>query len=56
MYKVNQIVYGKKAGCFTILALRCMHGEEGAQVKEVNPNNWTETKSGEFWLPLSAFR
>lgn len=54
--QVNQIVKGVKAGTFVILALRTIDGEEGAQVKEVNPNDHSQTAPGELWLPLSALK
>lgn len=52
----NQIVKGVKAGTFLILSLRSIGGQEGAQVKPVNPANFTETGAGEFWLPLTALK
>lgn len=54
--QVNQIVKGVKAGTFVILALRTIGGEKGAQVKEVNPNDHSQTAPGEMWLPLSALK
>lgn len=54
--QVNQIVKGVKAGTFVILALRTIGGEEGAQVKEVNPNDHSQTAPGELWLPLSSIK
>lgn len=53
--QVNQIVKGKRAGTFVILALRDMHGEAGAQVKPVNPVTH-EAGHGEMWLPLDALQ
>ena len=54
--QVNQIVKGQRAGTFVILGFRTVGGEEGAQVKEVNPNDHTQTAPGEIWLPLSALK
>lgn len=54
--QVNQIVKGQHAGTFVILALRTIDGEAGAQVKEVNPNDHSQTAPGELWLPLSALK
>ena len=54
--QVNQIVKGVRAGTFVILGFRQVGGEDGAQVKEVNPNDHTQTAPGEIWLPLSALK
>lgn len=54
MFNVNQIVKGKRAGTFVILALRTVGGEAGAQVKPVNPNNHAEVGHGEMFLPFDA--
>lgn len=54
--EVNQIVKGVVCGTFVILALRTVDGEEGAQVKPVNPNDHSEVGYGEFFLPLSALK
>lgn len=54
--QVNQIVKGVVCGTFVILALRTVDGEEGAQVKPVNPADHTQVGYGEFWLPLSAIK
>ena len=56
MFNANQIVKGIKAGTFVILALRTIGGESGAQVKPVNPDNYTQVGRGEMWLPLSAIK
>ena len=56
MFQVNQIVKGRVCGVFVILALRTVGGEEGAQVKAVNPANHSETNPGEFFLPFDAIR
>lgn len=50
----NQIVKGKVAGFYVILGFRSINGEEYAQVKEVNPQDFTQTAPGEFALPLTA--
>jgi hypothetical protein len=54
MFNINQIVKGKRAGTFVVLALRTVGGEQGAQVKEVNPNDHTQTAPGEMFLPFDA--
>jgi len=54
MFSVNQIVKGKQAGTFVILAFRTVGGEHGAQVKPVNPANYSQHGAGEFFLPLDA--
>lgn len=54
MFNVNQIVKGKRAGTFVILALRTVGGEQGCQVKPVNPANHTQAGKGEMFLPFSA--
>lgn len=52
----NQIVKGVRAGTFVILGFRSVGGEEGAQLKAVNPANHAQTAPGELWLPLDALR
>lgn len=54
MFNVNQIVKGKRAGTFVILAFRTVGGEQGAQLKPVNPNNRAEHGAGEMFLPLDC--
>lgn len=54
MFQVNQIVKGKRAGTFVILALRTVGGEQGAQVKSVNPADHSQVGKGEMFLPLDA--
>ena len=56
MFTANQIVKGQRAGTFVILALRNIGGEEGAQVKPVNPNDYTQAGAGEMWLPLDSLQ
>ena len=56
MFQVNQIVKGNVCGTFVILGFRTVGGEEGVQVKAVNPVNHAETKPGEFFLPLDAIK
>lgn len=53
MFNINQIVKGKVAGSFIILALRTVGGEQGAQVKPYNPATGA-TGRGEMFLPLTA--
>lgn len=54
MFKINQIVKGKRAGTFVILGFRTVGGEAGAQVKGVNPADHTQTARGELFLPLDC--
>jgi len=54
MFNVNQIVKGKRAGTFVILAFRTVGGEQGAQVKAVNPNDHAQVAAGEMFLPLDS--
>ncbi len=54
MYE-GQIVKGKVAGTFVIIAMRNMHGKEGAQVKSLCPHT-LKMGPGEMWLPLTALR
>ena len=56
MFNTNQIVKGKKAGFFVILGFRSINGEDHAQVKAVNPNDFTETAPGEIALPLTSIK
>lgn len=53
MFKVNQIVKGKRAGTFVILAFRSIGGEQYAQVKEVCPVTG-KARRGEMALPVDA--
>ena len=53
MFTPNQIVKGKVAGHFVILALRTFGGEQGAQVKPYNPETGKAGR-GEMFLPLTA--
>ncbi len=55
-FSVNQIVNGVVCGTFVILGFREIGGQQYAQVKIVNPNNYSETSSGEFALPLTALK
>lgn len=55
-FNINQIVKGVNAGTFVILGFRNIGGEEYAQLKEVNPNNYEETAPGELALPLDAIK
>jgi hypothetical protein len=54
MFNVNQIVKGKRAGTFVILAFRTVGGEQGAQLKPVNPADHAQHGAGEMFLPLDA--
>jgi len=53
MFTVNQIVNGKTAGKFVIVALREIGGEQYAQVKAYNPATGKAAR-GEFALPMTA--
>ncbi len=52
----NQIVKGINVGTFVILGFRNIDGVDHAQLKEVNPNNHTQTAPGEIALPLTAIK
>lgn len=53
-FNVNQIVKGKAAGVFVILAVRNVGGESGYQVKEVNPADYSQHGRGEFFIPAEC--
>ena len=53
-FAINQIVKGKHAGTFVILGFRTVSGEQGAQVKPVNPANHAQHGAGEMFLPFDA--
>ena len=55
-FNINQIVKGQAAGTFVILGFRNIGGEEYAQLKEVNPSDYTQTAPGEIALPLTALK
>tara|TARA_R110002167_G_scaffold47872_4_gene141447 strand:+ start:311 stop:529 length:219 start_codon:yes stop_codon:yes gene_type:complete len=54
MLTINQIVKGKVAGYFVVLGFRTVGGEKYAQLKCVNPANFSQTSGGELALPVSA--
>ena len=54
MFEVNQIVKGKVAGHFVVLGLRTIGGEDYAQLKCVDPRDYTKTSVGELALPIEA--
>jgi hypothetical protein len=54
LFYLNQIVKGKRAGVFVILSFRMINGEQYAQLKSVNPENYTQTGRGKLALPLTA--
>ena len=56
MFNLNQIVKGAAAGTFVIIGFREINSEDYAQLKEVNPNNHSQTAPGEISLPLTAIR
>ena len=53
--ELNQIVQGR-VGTFVILGFRNIDGVESAQLKEVDPTDFTNTNRGEIALPLSILR
>lgn len=55
-YQLNQIVKGIKVGTFVIIGFRTVDGDEGVQVKTVNPNDHSRVGRGEMFLPFSAIR
>jgi hypothetical protein len=55
-FSVNQIVKGHVAGTFVILGFREINGETYAQLKVVNPNDFSQASSGELALPVNAIR
>lgn len=56
MFKVNQIVKGKKAGTFVILGFRIINDEHYAQLKSVHPDDYTKVAVGELSLPVSSLQ
>jgi len=54
MFKLNQIVKGRRAGTFVIIGFRTINNEEYAQLKGVNPANYSQVCLGEISLPLTA--
>ena len=54
MFEVNQIVKGKVAGHFIVLGFRKIGGEDYAQLKCVDPSDYTKTDPGELALPIRA--
>lgn len=54
MFQINQIVKGKRAGVFVVLGFRTVGGEQGAQLKAVNPADYTQTAPSELFLPFDA--
>jgi hypothetical protein len=51
---LNQIVKGRNAGYFVILAFRQIGDVRYAQLKELNPNDFTQFAPGEICLPVDA--
>ena len=54
-FQVNQVVKGKTAGQFVILAFRTIGGEQYAQVKEYDEVTG-KARRGEIALPLTAIK
>jgi len=55
MFSTNQIVKGKVAGTFVVLALRNVGGVSYAQLKEICPVTG-KTRRGEICLPVDALK
>ncbi|MGB1651169.1 MAG: hypothetical protein ACPHEP_09085 [Acidimicrobiales bacterium] len=53
-FEVNQIVKGIKAGTFVIVGFRTIDGEAHAQLKAVDPADYSRVARGELALPLTA--
>ena len=54
--QINQIVKGVNAGTFIILGFKTIANSNYAQLKAVNPDNFTETAQGEIALPLANIK
>jgi hypothetical protein len=52
--EINQIVKGKVSGYFVVLGFRKINGEDYAQLKCVDPQDFTKTAKGELALPLTV--
>lgn len=55
-FQINQIVKGVNAGTFIILGFRAIANSNYAQLKAVNPDDFTETAQGEIALPLTNIK
>ena len=55
-FSINQIVKGHYAGTFVILGFRTINGEIYAQLKIVNPRDYSNAAMGELALPITALR
>ena len=55
-FEVGQIVNGRVAGTFVILALTTEDGGPAARVKAVNPEDHSQRARGSLVLPFSALR
>lgn len=55
-YAAGQIVKGVVAGTFVVLGSRMIDGEEGYQLKAVNPADHTQMAPGELWLPADRVK
>ena len=53
-FSLNQIVKGKFAGTFFILGFRMIGENRYAQLKEINPLDWSQMATGEICLPLDC--
>lgn len=54
MINLNEIVKGKKAGIFVVVGFRTIDGEPYAQVKSVNPSDYSQVAIGEMALPIAS--
>ncbi len=55
LFAVNQIVKGR-VGTFVILGFKVIGDEDHAIVKEVNPDDYTQTNPGQLAVPVSVLR
>ena len=53
-FSLNQIVKGKVAGTFFILGFRMIGDVRHAQLKEINPSDYSQMMPGEICLPLDC--
>ena len=53
-FKINQIVKGKVAGCFVVLGFRTIGEDKYAQLKIVDPSDYSKTVPGELALPTNS--
>jgi hypothetical protein len=56
LFEVNQRVRCCKGGDYRVLGFGQINGEDGAQLKRIDPENISDIWHGDFWLPLSGLR